>query len=128
MNNFCFSGVVRDNPEKIEINGKEYVSFVLTQNNNVLIPVFASGVVADKLIRIARVGNTIEVQGKFASESKMYEGRVFLRLYLVVEKASKIHSPKIEFSENVVIEKLLSLYDTENLLRDLRKKGKNDDK
>ncbi len=129
MNNFCFNGVVRDNPEKLTISGKEYIAFVLSQSDDhTLVPFFATGKVADKLMRIARIGNSIEVQGKFVSELKYYEDKAFIRLYLVVEKASKINSPRIEFTENVVLEKLLSLYDTEDLLKEFRKKGKKDDK
>ena len=126
MNTFFINGVVRERPKEIVVDGERYLSLVVVlKESHTILPIYAKGdSLVKKITRLGAIGAEVEVQGKFTTTEKYYEGRTYIRLYLICEKFARIKAPKVKFDANIVIEKMLGIYDTEDLLKEFRKKAR----
>lgn len=129
MNIFSVNGIVRDRPSEILLDGEPYLAFTIVQDSGkFILPVYAKGEKLTKRIkRLAIIGTSVEINGKIATTYKYYEGKVYVRVFFVIEKFTRTAAPKIQFRDNIVIEKILALNDTEDLLKVFRRKGKSKD-
>lgn len=130
MNNFQFTGYVRNPPEIVKTTqGNLYCAVVLTRDKgSINVPVYFKGPLAKKVIKEVRVGALINVEGSLRSENIIDGYFIGLRLFCVATALEIVNSAGLTFKRNVVFNKLLALEDTEDLFKTKTKGNKSNGK
>lgn len=121
MTTFQATGTIRDLPEEIE--GK--IGFVIiSDDGKTVLPVFVEeSKLQKRVVRELIVGAKVEISGQLKSTVHLLDGHHMIRMWLVADKITIIRRAIVQFKRNIILNKLLDMYDLDNLYRVYKHKG-----
>ena len=126
MNSFQLNGYMRDQPEEMMFQNGKVMAFNLTQDNGKLnVPIYlTTPTLINYVTKKCVIGCELEVQGRIATQWYIRDSKVFNRPFFIAEKIKRTNLPKVSFGKNVIMSKLLDVYDPDDLLKNYRKAEK----
>jgi len=126
MNSFQLNGYMRDQPEEMMFQNGKVMAFNLTQDNGKLnVPIYlTTPTLINYVTKKCVIGCELEVQGRIATQRYIRDSKVFNRPFFIAEKIKRTNLPKVSFGKNVIMSKLLDVYDPDDLLKNYRKADK----
>lgn len=126
MNSFQLNGYMRDQPEEMMFQNGKVMAFNLTQDNGKLnVPIYlTTPTLINYVTKKCVIGCELEVQGRIATQWYIRDSKVFNRPFFIAEKIKRTNLPKVSFGKNVIMSKLLDVYDPDDLLKNYRKADK----